>query len=244
MIPFWLFLITGVSTGILTFQSIMMAIWGAPTHWIQYVSLLGSLLLVIAAYLCAFTLRVGRWFAAVALVAVATYYVPAVSSLLPHPNIIIRWWVYLPLAFLLLSCAYAAGCFWRGVGQPLFPAHASRPGFAVIGVFSAASTAWLTWYFAGLGQKRIETVNARWEPTTTQHESFGKQPIRLVALDGSFSIVVASDELYRHFQAAHKETVEVQIAKTFDHGRFRGWSVRSIDGQQGNFLWLDGNLRE
>jgi hypothetical protein len=244
MIPFWLFIITGVSTGVLTFSSIMMGIWGAPTHWIQFVSLLGSLLIVFAAYVCAFSLRVGRWFASVALAAVATYYIPAIPSLLPRQHMMIQWWVYLIQTLFLVSSAYTIACFCRRVHQPLFPAHASRTGIVVICGFTVLSIASLTWYFTGLGQQRIETFNARWEPTTSEQNSFGKQMIRFVALDGSVSVLVASDELFKHLKEAHKQTVELQIGKTYDHGRFRVWSVRSIDGQQGNFNWIEGKIRE
>ncbi len=244
MIPFWLFLTTAFATGSLTFRAMMWAVWGVPTHWVQSVSLVGSILLLVAAYVSARSLRIGRWLAAVALLAISSYYIPALPSLLPRAGVIIHWWVYLPPSLLVVAVAYTAFCFVQRVPRVLFPPHVSRVGTVIVVLFTVASASWAGWYWCGIGQERVETVPARWETTTTSKEAFGKQPLRFVALDSSVSVVVASDELYRHLQSNQKQTVNLQLTKTYDHGKFRAWGIYAIDGQRNNFLWLDGNLRE
>jgi hypothetical protein len=80
VLPFALFLITGVLTAAHVYYLLSWAVWGAPTHPLQFVSLLGSMLLVLAAFVALFNLRISRKLATIGLVAIWPFYAWGVFS--------------------------------------------------------------------------------------------------------------------------------------------------------------------
>jgi hypothetical protein len=66
----------------------------------------------------------------------------------------------------------------------------------------------------------------------------------LRAVDSSASVDLASNEIYAHLQTKPNATVTLTIERRFDYGKFRGWSVYSVDGLRNNFHMLDGSIKE
>lgn len=77
MFPFFLYLITGLTTGFQVFRLIMWAVWGRPPHPIEFVSLAGSLGLITAAVVSLFRPRIAAAVAFVASLAMWAFYGPA-----------------------------------------------------------------------------------------------------------------------------------------------------------------------
>lgn len=78
MLPFFLYLLTGIATGLHVLYLLSWAVWGAPTHPLQYISVVGSLVVIVAAYVSLFKPRIAARFALLGLAAVWPFYVTAV----------------------------------------------------------------------------------------------------------------------------------------------------------------------
>ena len=80
MLPFILYLVTGVATGIHVF-TLLFAAYGAPVNPLELVSLLGSFCLLIAAYLSLFRPHAAGRLALIACLLMWCFYGPAVANL-------------------------------------------------------------------------------------------------------------------------------------------------------------------
>jgi hypothetical protein len=167
---FVVFLLGGLGLGFFTFQLLMWAVWGAPTHPVQYIALLSSILLIVSAFVCLFTSVAGRVLATCSLLGIGTLYIPASASLVPAATIIVS-----PIAYLLLFGYFALLAFalffprrWRW----------SIPLFACCLLTSGAFAA--TTYFHRLQQGEIHWpsfVYFEWTPTAdplhVEHDTDG-----------------------------------------------------------------------
>gem|GEM_PF-6554109 len=99
-------------------------------------------------------------------------------------------------------------------------------------------------YGPQVDERRFDSHEARWETITTDKETFGHAPFRLVALDSTAAIELASNEIYAHLKTKPESTVTLTIERRFDYGKFRGWSVYSVDGLRDNFHMLTGSIKE
>jgi hypothetical protein len=77
MIAVALYVLTAVVTGLHVFYLMMWAIWGAPTSPLQYVSLIGSVVLLLSAVAAFFNRRLAAAIAIVGSVMVWSFYAPA-----------------------------------------------------------------------------------------------------------------------------------------------------------------------
>ena len=77
---FLLYLLTAIMTALPVLFMLRWAIWGAPTSVWQYVSLLGSCLLVLAGFVSVSHRRVAARIAVVAVAAIWSFYLPVVAS--------------------------------------------------------------------------------------------------------------------------------------------------------------------
>jgi len=122
----------------------MWAVWGAPTHPTQYVSLLGSFLMVLASYASLFRLRPAAWIALVGSLSAWTFYGPALvitsravldGSQLHRSGALVfaASAVTLLVVATIHALAAAAG---KRENTRLFPVEASRRLRIVIGVFT------------------------------------------------------------------------------------------------------------
>lgn len=80
------YLVLGLIAGLLNWLSLSMAIWGAPTHRVQYIGLLGALGLISAALISVFRPTFGRKVAIGSLALMATFWIPAIASVAPLRN--------------------------------------------------------------------------------------------------------------------------------------------------------------
>jgi len=77
MFPIFLYLLSGLTTGWQVLRAVRWAVWGRPVHPLEGLSLLGSLVLIIAAVTSPFRPRRAAWLALVGALACWTFYVPA-----------------------------------------------------------------------------------------------------------------------------------------------------------------------
>ena len=96
--------------------------------------------------------------------------------------------------------------------------------------------------FCNIGVMRTETVSARWRISDDRPDAYGKQ---VIWLDGpEVSGAVASDEIAEYLKSANPETIPVEIVRTYDLGKLRGWRIQKIAGISNSHLWLDGGIKE
>ena len=81
MLPFILYLVTAVVTGFHLWSLLSFALYGAPFNLLELVSLLGSLCLLIAAYVSLFRPHVGARLALIACLVMWCFYAPAIAKL-------------------------------------------------------------------------------------------------------------------------------------------------------------------
>lgn len=79
MFPFFLYLIAGAVTGFHVYSLLALTALGAPSHPLEFVSLLGSLGLVVAAYLTLFKPHAAARLALLASLAIWCFYGPAIA---------------------------------------------------------------------------------------------------------------------------------------------------------------------
>jgi hypothetical protein len=81
MLPFFLYLIAGVMTAVPVLFGLGWAVWGAPISIWEYVSLLGSLVLVLSAYVSLVQARKAARLALAGAIAIWSFYLPAIVGL-------------------------------------------------------------------------------------------------------------------------------------------------------------------
>jgi hypothetical protein len=77
MLPFFMYFVAGAVTGFHVYSLLMLTVLGAPSHPLEFVSLLGSFGLVVAAYLSLFKPHAAARLALVASLAIWLFYGPA-----------------------------------------------------------------------------------------------------------------------------------------------------------------------
>jgi hypothetical protein len=80
MLPFYLYFATGVITGLHVYTLLVLAAYGVPFNPLEPVSLLGSLCLLIAAYVSLFKPRVAARLALLASLTIWSFYGPAIAK--------------------------------------------------------------------------------------------------------------------------------------------------------------------
>lgn len=81
MLPFFLYFLTGIVTGVHVYTLLSLSAYGAPFNPLELVSLLGSLGLLIAAYLSLFRPYAAERLALVAALAIWCFYGPAIAKI-------------------------------------------------------------------------------------------------------------------------------------------------------------------
>ncbi len=77
MLPFVLYLIAGALTGVQVYALVALAAYGAPVSPLEFLSLLGSLALIVAAYLSLWRPRLAARVALLAALIIWSFYAPA-----------------------------------------------------------------------------------------------------------------------------------------------------------------------
>ncbi|MGB8580269.1 MAG: hypothetical protein WCD47_05565 [Candidatus Sulfotelmatobacter sp.] len=84
MLPFCLYFITGVITGFHVYTLLALTWYGEPLNLLELVSLLGSLLLLISAWISLFRPNVAARVALIACLLIWSFYAPATANLVRH----------------------------------------------------------------------------------------------------------------------------------------------------------------
>jgi len=82
MLPFFLYFLTGLVTGFHVYTLLALAAYGVPTNSLELISLLGSFLLMVAAYISLFRPHAAARIALIAALLVWTFYAPALAHLI------------------------------------------------------------------------------------------------------------------------------------------------------------------
>ena len=110
---------------------------------------------------------------------------------------------------------------------------------------SGFSIVWIAGLIAlvcNIGVKRTEIVSVRWSFSGDRADAYGKQ---VILLDGStVSGAVASDEIATFLKSTNPSTIPVEIIRTYDLGKLRGWRIQKIAGISNSHLWLNGGIKE
>jgi hypothetical protein len=80
MLPFLLYLAAGLITGFHVYTLLALAVFGVPANPLEFVSLLGSMCLLIAAYVSLFKPHAAAKLALIAALAVWSFYGPAIAK--------------------------------------------------------------------------------------------------------------------------------------------------------------------
>ncbi len=80
MLPFCLYFVTGIITGFHVYTLMLLSLYGVPINPLEFVSLLGSLCLLIAAYLSLFNPRAAAKVALLASLLIWCFYAPALAK--------------------------------------------------------------------------------------------------------------------------------------------------------------------
>jgi hypothetical protein len=81
MLPFCLYFVAGVVTGFHVYTLLAMALYGVPANPLEFVSLVGSLLLVIAAMISLFRPHAAARVALIGSLLIWSFYGPAIAKL-------------------------------------------------------------------------------------------------------------------------------------------------------------------
>jgi hypothetical protein len=108
---------TAIATAIQVWYALMWAIWGAPTSPLEYVALLGAIVLLVAAVIAYWKPRLALVIAIGGLILLWMWYGPSLYMLFTNPPLSFRFatsWI-LPLTpiALLISCSIYAVAQWR-----------------------------------------------------------------------------------------------------------------------------------
>jgi hypothetical protein len=80
MLPFLLYLVTGVITGFHVYTLLALTVYGVPFNPLELLSLLGSLGLIIAAYVSLYKPRAASRIALLAALTIWSFYGPAIAK--------------------------------------------------------------------------------------------------------------------------------------------------------------------
>jgi hypothetical protein len=87
MLPFFLYFVASVITGFHVYTLLALTVYGAPSNPLELVSLLGSLCLLITAYVSLFKPYAAARLAPIACLAIWCFYGPAIAkSIRPKPH--------------------------------------------------------------------------------------------------------------------------------------------------------------
>ncbi len=118
-----LYALTAIATGVQIWYLLMSSIWGAPTSPLQYIALIGSIVLLIAAVMSHWKHRASAVASAGGLVLLWLFYGPALYvlgySLWHNPPLSFRFDNYMvvalaPIGLLIATTAHAGTQFRRG----------------------------------------------------------------------------------------------------------------------------------
>lgn len=246
MLPFLLYLITALATANQVFTLLTWAFWGAPTSPLQCSSLIGSVLLLLSAFLVVFKYKVGIRISLVATVLIWGFYGPALAlnqyhlarETIPFQPIYTAI-AFLPASFLLLTTVYAFMAVLllpklSSAPQWLFPTQAGYKTKTAVVVLSglaflAVCAVPITRVALTTGEKTV-SHQMRWEIVLQDYEQCPVQVILTYVEPSTDSLMFCSEESATYLQSNGQETVTVtfdgyktEMGWFFDITQIGGW---------------------
>ena len=241
MFPSALYLLTGLIVGLQVFMSLMQAVWGAPTHPVQYIGLVGALILILASVVALFRGRAGGLVAFGASVLCWAFYLPAMWATLARSRFTLAALPFVLIPLALLSGTTIHGWFRisrRRSSHWAFPDAATNKArrLTLIGA-TAVLIALALVRVVAVGRTRTVVEETKWSYGGTVNPR-GERQIRLrfVRFPKCFWTAY-STELETYLAGLQNGRVPVTMVVTSDFGRTRGISPRSIGTFAGNPGW-------
>ena len=143
----------------------------------QALGFAGALVMLLAAYISAFSLWAGRCIAALALMLIAAFCLCENIGMYPR---LLNIEVALVLALVLASAFYVAGSFRVVALNPLYPRKASPAGKWVVAAFIAAPSVCFVWwaFWHEAAHMRSVVVPASWEPVALDRVTSGRRQMK------------------------------------------------------------------
>ena len=244
MFAFTIYLATALATGVQVYWRLMWAIWGAPTHTVQFISLGGSCALLLGSGVALFRPKAAAVIALFGSLLISSYYVPAVAVSLQQ--LTLRHLPLLPLALFpaLLLCSatvYAASVLTRSdllhrrswmLPRSATPRQRRIVGMSVVAFVAAV----LLVYTFAVGIERSIIEPAKWNYTESADERGVREiHLRFIRYPNCFERFYSS-ELAAYLERRGDQPVPVTLIITSDFGEVRGISVRSV----GDFTDMSG----
>jgi hypothetical protein len=236
-----LYLLTGLIAGLQVFTSLMQAVWGAPTHPVQYIALVGALSLVVASVVALFRGRAGGLVAFGASFFCWAFYLPAMWATLARSGFTLAALPFVLVPLALLSGTTVHGWFriWRRqLPHWAFPDAATTRArrLTLIGA-TAVVVALAVVRAVAVGRTRTVTEETMWRYGETVNGRGEREiELRFVRFPKCFWTAY-STELEAYLAGLRNGRVPVTMVVTSDFGRTRGTSPRSIGTFAGNPGW-------
>jgi hypothetical protein len=164
MLPFIIYFVTAVVTGFHLYTLLSLAVYGVPINPLQLIALLGSLCLLIAAYVSLFRPLAAARLALIALLVIWCFYGPAIARTVRNSVLNQMVLPYLATVLLVLATVYSAVvCFGQRPEsrQPtwIFPTGAKRSArISVIVGTLTLSICFIVWFSIGAGHSTRRSV--------------------------------------------------------------------------------------
>ena len=168
MFPFTLYTITAIITGFQIYSLLTLAIWGVPTHSVQFIAFFGSVVLLIAGYVSLFGSRRGGYIAFAACLLLWSFYAPATVSTVDLHGLRfsdIFTHAVIPLGFLVATTAHSWILIRRKPAPPawIFPAAATTHACVGVGIVTLLLVVTLALIVRfGIGTERVIVEEAVW----------------------------------------------------------------------------------
>jgi len=236
-----LYLLTGLVAGVQVFMSLMQAVWGVPTHPVQYIALVGALILIAASVIALFRGRAGGLVAFGGSLLCWAFYLPAMWATLARSRFTLAALPFVLVPLVLLSGTTVHG--WFRVSRRQLP-HWAFPDAAtykarrltLIGA-TAVLVALALVRVVAVGRTRTVIEETTWSYGETANARGERQiELRFVRFPKCFWTAY-STELEAYLAGLRNGRVPVTMVVTSDFGRTRGISPRSIGTFAGNPGW-------
>jgi hypothetical protein len=241
MLPFLLYLVTGLAAGAQILWLVMWAVWGRPTQTVELAACFASAALLLVAYVALFSVRAAAWLALPCALVQWAFYAPAVWQTLvalinpqapPRPGA--AWLAFLVFVPALLSAAtgvhaFAAGPLRRVTPEWLFPARTGvRGGLVVAGCTFAvvAGAAVVSAFF--LGVETSEEHEMRWSYSGRQGSRGAREVVLVFVKHPMYYERFFSDDLGEYLESTGSPTVRVRFRVTRDFGKVRGYGIERV----------------
>jgi hypothetical protein len=231
MITFLLYLATAICTGWQLSQQILMGVWGKPSNPLEYLAFVGSLILLVSAYVALFSLRRARRIAIGASALLWIFYVPACINTIVGTSsggFTMEILVFVPIVLLVSTTAYSILMQFGLLRQrtsnailPDAPPRNFRRSVLVLSGLAVLSVGVINFFFVGVEREVSTPVDC-----TIEHEA-GHSIAKLTFQNfhGFSCIETDSEEVLAYLEKNNPQNVIVRVSLTYDLGKVRALNL-------------------